>query len=196
MGQWKRLALAMTVLTAACQSPTQPASDLAARGGAAVFAASNASPGSVTGGGIYRFADTSDVRFNFNAVARPDGSAVGHLFQSFVFGGELIEFRGRVTCVSFDEAEGRAWVGGVVTENTSTHPQFTTPRTQVGRDIWFRVLDGGEGANADEADRSTIPGFEGDRNVVTSAEYCATRPWVEGNVATHPLTDGNIQVKP
>ena len=195
MLQWKPVVVALAVSSSACQSPTQPARAPVAPGGAGATAA-NSSPGSVTGGGIYRFANTADVQFNFNAVALPSGSATGHLFQSFVFGGLLIEFRGRVTCVSFDAVTGRAWVGGVVTENTSTHPQFTTARTQPGRDIWFRVLDGGEGANAVEADRSTIPGFEGDRNIITSAEYCATQPWVDGNVATHPLTDGNIQVKP
>jgi hypothetical protein len=161
-----------------------------------VVAGAEGPPPGTNGGGVFRFADTSDVSFNFNAVGTGNGGAAGHFFQSFVFGGELIEFRGRVTCVSVDEAAGRAWVGGVVTENNSTHPQFTTERTQVGRDIWFRVLDGGEGANAQEPDRTTIMGFEGDRGIITSAEYCAAQLWVDGNVATHPVTQGNIQVRP
>jgi hypothetical protein len=180
------------VLAAACQAPAAP--DPVVVDGAAVQAIGGPPDGAM-GGGVYRFANTSDVRFNFNAVATGGGFA-GQLFQSFEFGGLLIEFRGRVTCVSVDSVNRRAWIGGVVTENNSTHPQFTTARTQVGRDIWFRVVDYGEGSGAPQPDRSTIPGFEGDRGIITSAEYCATQPWVDGDVATHPLIKGNIQVRP
>jgi hypothetical protein len=180
------------VLAAACQAPAAPGPIV---NGAAVQAVGGPPDGAM-GGGIYRFANTSDVRFNFNAVANGNGGFTGHLFQSFEFGGLLIEFRGDVTCVSVDPVNRRAWIGGVVTENNSTHPQFTTARTQVGRDIWFRVVDYGEGARAPQPDRSTIPGFEGDRGIITSAEYCATQPWVAGDVATHPILKGNIQVRP
>ena len=64
-----------------------------------------------------------------------------------------------------------------------------------GRDVWFRVLDGGEGAAA-PPDRTTIFGFEGDRDVITSAEYCAARLWLDNNANTHAVTRGNIQVRP
>ncbi|HUE89713.1 MAG TPA: hypothetical protein VMO26_26860 [Vicinamibacterales bacterium] len=193
---WKPVVVALAIMAAACQSPTAPSAQLLLEGGTAPLAVTAGPPPGTTGGGVYRFANTSDVRFNFNAIGTGRGGATGQLFQSFVFGGELIEFRGRVTCFSVDSATGRAWIGGVVTENNSTHPQFTTPRTQPGRDIWFRVLDGGEGANAAEPDRSTISGFEGDRGIITSAEYCAAKLWPDGNVATHPVTEGNIQVRP
>jgi hypothetical protein len=174
MMPWKSFVVALALVAPACQSPTHPNPTMQLEGGS----------------------ETLAVRFDFNAIGTGRGGATGHLFQSFVFGGELIEFRGRVTCFSVDSATGRAWIGGVVTENNSTHPQFTTPRTQPGRDIWFRVLDGGEGANAAEPDRSTISGFEGDRGIITSADYCAAKLWLDGNANTHPVTQGNIQVRP
>ncbi len=184
------------LLTAACQSPTEPTRSAAPNGDSpASLAVKPAAPLAATGGGHYLFNNTADVQFNFNAVDTGHGAAAGHLFQSFVFGGHLIEFRGRVTCFSVDADTGRAWIGGVVTENNSTHPQFTTPRTQPGRDIWFRVLDGGEGASA-SPDRSTIMGFEGDRAIITSAQYCAAKLWLDNNANTHPVTEGNIQVRP
>jgi hypothetical protein len=181
------------VIAAACQAPASPG---LVTGGAGEAGLQSGTPAGSMGGGVYRFASTSDVRFDFNAVSAGNGGAAGHLFQSFEFGGLLIEFRGRVTCVSVDVVNRRAWIGGVVTENNSTHPQFTTARTQVGRDIWFRVVDYGEANGVPQPDRTTIPGFEGDRGIITSAEYCATQPWVAGDVATHPLTNGNIQVRP
>jgi hypothetical protein len=193
---WKScVVVAVALVATACQSPTHSDSALLLEAGTETLAVTAGPPAGTTGGGVYSFANTADVRFNFNAIATGRGNATGHLFQSFVFGGELIEFRGRVTCFSVDSTTGRAWIGGVVTENNSTHPQFTTPRTQPGRDIWFRVLDGGEGANAAEPDRSTISGFEGDRGIITSADYCAAQLWVDGNANTHPVTEGNIKVR-
>lgn len=182
------------LLAIACHSPTGPIPSVADIAGPAVAAASGQRPGT-SGGGHYLFASTADVRFNFTAVETGNGGAAGDFFQSFEFGGLLIEFRGRVTCVSVDSATGRAWIGGVVIQNNSTHPQFTTERTQPGRDIWFRVVDYGEGSGA-PPDRSTIMGFEGDRGIITSAEYCAAQLWVEGDANTHPVTQGNIQVRP
>ena len=147
-----------------------------------------------SGGGSFLLLNTIDASFNFNAVQTGDGGAEGNFFQSFIFQGQLVELRGRVTCFAVDAGNHRAWIGGVVTENNSTHPNFTTPRTQPGRDVWFRVLDGGEGFGA-EPDRTTIYGFEGDREIITSEQYCAARLWLAGNANTHPVTDGNIQVR-
>lgn len=160
---------------------------------AALVLASAAGTGT-SGGGNFLLLNTIDASFNFNAVPTGNGGAVGHFFQSFVFQGQLVEFRGTVTCVAADTDTGRAWIGGVVTENNSTHPNFTTPRTQPGRDVWFRVLDAGEGAGANP-DRTTIYGFEGDRGIITSEQYCAARLWLDGNANTFPVTNGNIQVR-
>ena len=194
--RWKQLSaiLGAAALAAACQSPAAPGID-GPIGASAGTAGIQSVPPGTNGGGQYLLQNVIDAAFDFNAVATGSDGAEGHFFQSFIFGGFLVEFRGRVTCFSVDPANRRAWIGGVVTENNSTHPQFTTARTQPGRDVWFRVLDGGEGAAA-PPDRTTIFGFEGDRDVITSAEYCAARLWLDNNANTHAVTRGNIQVRP
>lgn len=190
------LVIVPAVLAVACQSPTHPGRTAAGvTGSTASMAVLAGQPHGTSGGGHYLFGNTADVRFNFTAVQTGNGQAAGTFFQSFVFGGLLIEFRGRVTCVSVDPVTGRAWIGGVVTGNNSTHPQFTTARTQPGRDIWFTVLDSGEGSSA-PPDRSTIMGFEGDRGIITSADYCAAQLRLDNDANTHPVTEGNIQVRP
>jgi hypothetical protein len=110
-----------------------------------------------------------------------------------VFQGFAIDFEGDVTCVTFDPANHRAWIGGVITANRSTHPSYTTARTQVGHDIWFRVVDYGEGSGA-PADRASFVGFEGDLEIPTSAAYCALQPWSPDDARTWAVTEGNIQV--
>ena len=162
-------------------------------------AQSESGPGdAATGGGHFLITLASgelvDVQFGMTAVTTGGGGANGHFTHRAVFGGIAVEFQGRVTCVAVDSDNRRAWVGGVVTQNTSDHPSFTTPRTQPGRDIWFRVLDSGEGQA--EPDRSTFVGFEGDAGITTSQQYCDARPWPDANARTWPLTAGNIQVRP
>lgn len=148
---------------------------------------------STTGGGTLLVGGALEVSFHFNAIARQDGSASGRFFHSVVVGGQLVEFRGVVTCVTMDADNHRAWVGGVVTANNSDHPGWLSEVHEVGDDIWFRVHDAGEGASPN-GDRSTFVGFEGAAGIITSAEYCATQPWPDGNAGTNPLVQGNIQV--
>ncbi|CAN5300698.1 hypothetical protein BH24PSE2_BH24PSE2_23480 [soil metagenome] len=149
---------------------------------------------SATGGGHVLIGGALDVKFSFSANQKLDGSANGRFRHSVELQGQLIEFHGEVTCVSVDAEEGRAWIGGVITRNNSEHADFTTERTQPGMDIWFRVLDSGEGGNS-EADRSTFVGFEGDAGIITSLEYCAAQPWPDNNERTSPVVQGNIQVR-
>ena len=143
------------------------------------------------GGGHYLLAGTFDVAFAFNAGARSDGSAFGQFHQKLEADGLLIEFHGTVICMSVDPVNGRAWVGGVITENNSTDPDFQGAIHQVGQDIWFRVLDGGE-----SGDRTTFLGFAGSAGIGTSREYCELMPWPANNARTHPVTAGNILVSP
>ena len=182
--RWRQFVAALAAVVAIAASEGTAVRDVLA----------SAEESGTTGGGKFLLLNTIDASFNFNAVQTGDGGAAGNFFQSFIFQGQLVEFRGRVTCFSVDTDNHRAWIGGVVTVNNSTHPNFTTPRTQPGRDVWFRVLDGGEGLGAD-ADRTTIYGFEGDRGILTSEQYCAARLWLDGNANTWPVTDGNIQVR-
>lgn len=179
----------------ACQSPAQPGKiDIGAAASLDALTAQGAGS-HASGGGRLIVNNQFEGTFVFNAVQTGNSATVGQLHYSLLFQGLHVEFYGRVTCFAVDPVTHRAWIGGVVTRNLSEHPTYTTPRTQVGRDIWFRVVDYGEGAGA-VADRSTFVGFEGDRNIITSAEYCATRLWVDGDVGTQPVTHGNIQVKP
>jgi len=148
---------------------------------------------SATGGGGYALLGTLPASFSFNAIAHANGSATGRFFHSVEFQGQLVEFDGRVTCLAVDAQNHRAWIGGVVTKNNSEHPAFLTERHEVGDDIWFRVLDNGEGANA-LPDRSTFVGFEGDAGFITSEAYCDGQPWPDNDDRTWPLNFGNLQV--
>jgi len=146
-----------------------------------------------TGGGVYQLLGTLPTDFEFSAIHLRNGKVVGSFHQRVVFQGLLVEFTGAVTCVTMDAENHRAWVGGVVTSNTSQHPSFLQPRHGVGRDVWFRVVDYGEGAAA-PADRLTFLGFENDAGFITSAEYCAGQPWPADDDRTWPVSRGNLQV--
>jgi hypothetical protein len=188
--RWTTCGLLVTVLISvpACDSATAPPPQDPAFGvGGGVVA-------SASGGGHYLLSEVLDIKFSFGAVARGDGAAAGQFRQSLTLDGLLVDFHGRVTCLSVDPANARAWIGGVVTRNRSTHPDFQGEIFAVGRDVWFRVLDDGEGGGA--VDRTTFLGFEGGGGIITSAEYCETRIWPDDNARTHPVTGGNIQVRP
>jgi hypothetical protein len=150
---------------------------------------------STSGSGDFLVLGTMPGSFTYEAIVDDAGAAKGTFHYELIFQGQLADFDGEVTCVTFDAATNRAWIGGVVTANRSVHPSYTTPRTQVGEDIWFRVVDYGEGSS-DPDDRTTFVGFAGDRDIPTSAAYCALQPWVDGDVSTWPVVEGNLQVRP
>lgn len=157
----------------------------------------SAGPATATGGGQYLLTlDTQELQgdFSFSAVqTSSDGAAEGRLRFTLDFLGAQLEFHGDVTCMTQDLSEGRAWIGGVITRNASEAEPFASGEIfQPGKDIWFRVLDSGEGAMA--IDRTTFVGFEGGAGIITSAEYCDTRLWDPDNVRTWPVT-GNVQVR-
>jgi hypothetical protein len=153
---------------------------------------------SSTGGGVVDLttAGAGFMHFSFGAVVTPHGNANGTFRQVREVGGLLVDFAGEVTCLSVDATTGRAWIAGVVTRNNSTHPGFLTGIHEVGDDVWFRVVDYGEGANAAQRDRSTVLGFEGAAEILTSEEYCAVKPWPDADARTFPVSEGNIQVRP
>jgi hypothetical protein len=152
-------------------------------------------PGAIAAGGGHLSIGDLDVQFSFTALqTNPAGDARGRAHHSVVLAGELIEFYTRVTCLTVDPVERRAWIAGVVLRNDSTHPSFTQDIHQPGRDIWFRVVDYAEGASGDVVDRGTFVGFEGSAGITTSAEYCETMIWPAGDERTNPVTEGNLQV--
>jgi hypothetical protein len=147
-------------------------------------------PPQATGGGHVLFAGEIDLTFSFSAVQLPGGGATGSFHHSFEFDGHQIDYWGRVTCLTVDAANGRAWVAGDLTKVQSTHPDVVE---LPGDDAWFRVLDRGP-ASAVADDRSTFMGFRGSAGIETSEQYCAEQPWPDDNARTHPVVSGNVTV--
>jgi hypothetical protein len=148
------------------------------------------------GGGKYTVVsatgDLAEMLFGYGAVVTRNGRARGHLLHIGTFQGETIEFHGEVTCLAVDSENHRAWIGGVITKNRSTHPTYRdSVWAQPGEDIWFRVLDA-DAAGTGEQDRTTFVGFEG--AIPSSEAYCRDRIWPDGNARTWPV-QGNIVVK-
>jgi hypothetical protein len=151
----------------------------------------NAGDAAITGGGHYSLAGLNG-QFSVSAVLHADGSVSGQ-FHHFLDegGGITVDVNGSVTCLAIDPIEHRGWIGGIVTSNRSTDPDFQTDIQQPGRDIWFRVLDGGQSGHPD---RTTFTGFAGSAGIPTSADYCAIRPWPADNARTWPVTEGQVTV--
>jgi hypothetical protein len=184
-----RWTLVAIVATAGCDAATTVSAPSALR---AEVQQADAQDGTSGGGKATLPAGFSQLSFSFTAHARGNGSAVGQFRQEYESAGGVVSFQGRVTCYAVEAATGRAWVGGVITQNNSTNPGALGAIHQPGRDVWFRVVDNGEGADA-APDRLTVLGFEGGGGIITSAQYCETRPWNEAN--TWALASGNIQVR-
>lgn len=132
------------------------------------------------------------IEFAFH-VKQDDDEAEGRFRQKLELQDLPVEFHGKVTCLAVDPANGRVWVGGVVTRNLSVHPAFTTEIHEPGKDVWFRVLDTGK--HSQDPDRSTFLGFEGAGGIITSAEYCDAQIWPDDNDRTHPVIRGKIKLK-
>jgi hypothetical protein len=155
-----------------------------------VHAARPKSADAAIGAGHFLVADSLDVEFAFVAVQH-NGKATGAFHHRTNDGLGVVDFEANVTCLAVDPQLGRAWVGGVITKNASTSPDFMQPNQQPGHDIWFRVLEGDEDLN--QGSRSTFIGFEG--AIPSSVAYCATRPWPDNNARTWPVTQGHIIVR-
>ena len=147
-----------------------------------------------TGGGKYLLQGVVEVQFAFSSIQHADEKAMGRFHQKFDNGGLVVDFAGEVTCMAVDPVMHRAWIGGVITRNASTDPTLTGEIFQPGHDVWFRVVDYGEGSSAPQPDRTTFLGFENNPTIKSSAQYCAEKPWPEGDARTWPVVEGNIQV--
>jgi hypothetical protein len=173
------------VIALGCSEPTAPAPQGGMRGSGTEPAGQLGVSELVTGGGEFVHPDFGSVTFAFAVVRHGDGRVSGRFHQHQPFFG--FSYAGDVTCFAVDEANGRAWVGGVV-----THSDDPDPVTEVGDDVWFRVLDTGRGG---EPDRSTFLGFEQPPpGIVTSEEYCQLRIWPDGNARAWPVERGNIAI--
>ena len=172
-------------LALGCSEPVAPAPEGGFRGVGDQPAEGQGVAALVTGGGEFVHPDFGSVRFEFVAVRHRDGGVSGRFFQDQPFFG--FSYAGDVTCFAVDEVNNRAWIGGVVT--SSNDP---APVTEVGDDVWFRVLDAGKDA---EPDRSTFFGFEQPPpGIATSEEYCQLKIWPDGNARAWPVERGNIVI--
>lgn len=167
---------------------------------ALVAALNGAAYGKASGGGHYGLALSEEEvlsgRFSLSGIqTNADGTtAKGSFHHKLDFRGQLIDFKGRVTCLTIDAENGRAWVGGVITQNRSEpEPWASGAIYEPGKDIWFRVLDSGEGEGLHG--RTTFVGFENSGGIITSAEYCEEAIWPDGDARTWPVS-GNVQVNP
>lgn len=174
----------LLVMAAGCSGPTAPGT---AGGGFRTAPPRAAELGvveQVTGGGQFVHPNFGTVTLSFTAVRLGDGSVTGRFQQHQpAFG---FTYKGDVTCFAIDPVNHRAWIGGVL-----THSNDPDPITEVGDDVWFRVLDTGAG---NDPDRSTFFGFEGGGGIITSEEYCQVRIWPDGNARTWPVEQGNITI--
>jgi hypothetical protein len=150
-----------------------------------------------SGGGCYDLssAGLAPGCVELNAVRYSDNTSAGQFRMRRPGSGGVVGFAGKVTCFVVDAANSRAWIGAVVTENFSTDPAALTPINQVGKDVWFRIVDYA-GAEPIAADRTTVLGFEGAAGFITSLQYCDGRPWPAGDARTFPLLSGNFSVTP
>lgn len=148
-----------------------------------------------SGGGHYLLQNTFDVQFAYTAKRLANGTTQGKFHESLLVDGETVAFSGDVICMALDPVNHRAWIGAVITKNNSTHPDFQEWYHQPGEDVWFRVVDYGEGSAA-PPDRKTFMGFENTPGIPTSEIYCQLQIWPADDARTWPVTEGNIQVKP
>jgi hypothetical protein len=181
------------VTAVGCETPTpsEPATTRATRLAAV---AENGVALRSSGGGHYLLQNTFDVQFAYTAKQQEDGTVQGEFHESLLVDGETVAFRGDVICMALDPVNHRAWIGAVITENTSTHPDFQQWYHQPGEDVWFRVVDYGEGSDA-PPDRKTFMGFENTPGIPTSEVYCELQIWPADDARTWPVTEGNIQVE-
>ena len=172
------------VLALGCSEPAAPAPESGLRGAGNQPAEGQGVAELVTGGGEFVHPDFGSVKFAFVAVRHRDGRVSGNFFQDQPFFG--FTYAGAVTCFAVDEVNNRAWIAGVLTSSNDPDPV-----TEVGDDVWFRVLDAGtQGA---EPDRSTFFGFEQPPpGIVTSEEYCELKIWPDDNARVWPVERGNI----
>jgi hypothetical protein len=186
-----RLARLLGVLTGVALIGCEHPSGLGTRGDPRMQrsdAQEKAELGSVTGAGQYSI-NGLIVTFSLNAVVEHNGKGDGE-FTIYADEGDglIVDFDAKVTCLSIDPVNHRAWIGARVHDNRSTDPTLLTKIHRNGHDIWFRVLDEPGG------DRSTFVGFEGSAGFITSADYCAGQPWPAENARTWPVVSGGITI--
>ena len=153
------------------------AASLAAAGSGTVVA--SASGGShLTLHNVFGLTSLEVKTFTFGAQRNSDGTSDGQWHYKDVEDGVTWDVDGPVTCTTI--IGNHAWVGGTIEH--SSDPSYT------GLDMWFQVIDNGEGHNA-PPDITTLigVGVAGQAQAYCDAAAPARFPW--------PVENGNIQVR-
>jgi hypothetical protein len=167
----RRISIATVVVLALA------AASFAAAGGGKVVA--SASGGShLTLHNVFGLTTLEVKTFTFDAKQRSDGTSDGHWHYKDVEDGVTWNVDGPVTCTTI--VGNHAWVGGTIEH--SSDPSYT------GLDMWFQVIDNGEGHNA-PPDITTLigVGVAGQAQAYCNAANPPRFPW--------PVEHGNIQVR-
>jgi len=147
------------------------------------------SGGAAVGVGEFLLGGVAPFKFAVASVLTPHGRAFGWARHQGELNGFVYDFETDVTCMAVDKVNNRAWIAGVIKRNGTTDPAFQQAIHQPGRDIWFRLADGGRGPDAD--DRITFVGFTGTAGIQTSQEYCNLKIWPNN---AQPVVKGSLLV--
>jgi hypothetical protein len=192
------LALAAALAASACEGPAPTGTPLASPQSGA-FTDKDKGNGielQVKGDGKAQLPPgNSLLTFYVHVKQHAGGDAQGTFHQRYSSGGLTSDFTGEVTCIAVDQANHRAWIGGVITKNRSTDPSQQGGIFEPGSEIWFRVLDS-ESDPSGAPDRTTVFGFTGSGGLTTSAQYCAAQHWTANNANTWAVTRGEIRIQP
>jgi hypothetical protein len=140
---------------------------------------------STTGSGHFTGSNGEIVSFAHNAVKHADGTVTGN----YVIHLRSLDatFRGPVTCLAV--VGNHAWAGGIAEEVTSDNPNLAALE---GQEMWFQVIDNGEGAN-DPPDITTSIGVTPVGGPAGQAQaYCDAMPQPRFPLV---VEKGNIQVR-
>ena len=119
---------------------------------------------------------TENQQFSFHANTDKDGVVSGSWESHSP--GQNVDTHGEITCMTVLPDGKTAILSGVITKVNEDNPFGVV----VGSPIWFKVHDGGEGANS-----------TGD---LFTDYYFGLGNCANFNLALRPTTNGNIQVKP
>jgi hypothetical protein len=111
---------------------------------------------------------TALTLFSFEGERRADGTTTGSYFYNFQAAGFSVQ--GPITCISTDG--NQAWVGGVVGSIDSPDPE---DQQLVGRDMWWRSIDNGQGDHA-TLDITSGIGFAFPGSTITAESWCQDQP--------------------
>lgn len=144
----------------------------------------------VFGKGKYVNTAGLEVAFSFDANLHEDGRGSGEFHHVSKSDAGTVDLRGPITCLAIDEQERRAWMGGSLSSNASTHPDYAEDRFGTDAPVRFRILESAEGPES--------PGLISDLDVggAAAADFCAGKAWPAGEPGGNKLLEGLVVVFP